>query len=386
MDPSPDLPATTELAVHTAPAANPTPSHAPNHDHPPYAEMITAAITALKDKNGSSRQAIAKYIDKAYTNLPPTHSALLTRHLKRLKNNGHLVMVKHSYKLPRSVPVTLPGNGSSGPKRGPGRPPKPKPETEPKVGTGLTVTVPESLFVSLGLGDGPATTGLVGSLSDEPTSVKRGPGRPRRPKSLAVLMGQDAPKRGRGRPPRTGPMGAPGSAKVPRPRGRPTSTAKASGRPRGRPRKGVGAVGSGGLLPIDGGANGVLPVKRRGRRPKVAGAKKTRKLTGRPLGRPKKNASTTVIKVSAQQQLLQQQMMAYEDLKSKLGHFQSRVKQAVGAVKPHLNAETAVGALGALQELEELATMDVSAPSLDVPTVDVWAPLNVQSQELHLQN
>merc|ERR1712130_268018 len=30
--------------------------------HPPYANMITAAIKGLKDKKGSSRQAILKYI------------------------------------------------------------------------------------------------------------------------------------------------------------------------------------------------------------------------------------------------------------------------------------------------------------------------------------
>ncbi|GMY38415.1 Histone H1.2 [Fagus crenata] len=46
---------------------------------------------------------------------PPTHSALLTHHLKRLKNSGLLIMVKKSYKLPRfdasfSLP-TLPHYG-----------------------------------------------------------------------------------------------------------------------------------------------------------------------------------------------------------------------------------------------------------------------------------
>ncbi|GKC20565.1 putative high mobility group A5 [Tanacetum coccineum] len=68
--------------------------------HPPYSEMIIAAICALKDKDGSSRQAIAKYIEKEYANLPPTHPTLLTNHLKRMKNEGELIMVKHSYMLP----------------------------------------------------------------------------------------------------------------------------------------------------------------------------------------------------------------------------------------------------------------------------------------------
>ncbi|KAL2477241.1 histone H1-like [Forsythia ovata] len=92
--------------------------------------MITVAIAGLKEKNGSSRRAIAKYMETQYTNLPPTHN------LKRLKNNGQIVMVKHSYKLPRSALVLVSGNGtvnvlfylnSAGSKRKHGHPPKPQP-------------------------------------------------------------------------------------------------------------------------------------------------------------------------------------------------------------------------------------------------------------------
>ena len=35
-------------------------------DHPPYVDMIKAAISALKERNGSSRQAIEKYIKANY--------------------------------------------------------------------------------------------------------------------------------------------------------------------------------------------------------------------------------------------------------------------------------------------------------------------------------
>ena len=35
-------------------------------DHPKYIDMITAAITALKERTGSSRQAITKYIKANY--------------------------------------------------------------------------------------------------------------------------------------------------------------------------------------------------------------------------------------------------------------------------------------------------------------------------------
>ena len=63
--------------------------------------MIYAAITALKEKDGSSKIAIGKHIEQTYSNLPANHSTLLSEHLHELKNTGHLRMVKKSYKLPR---------------------------------------------------------------------------------------------------------------------------------------------------------------------------------------------------------------------------------------------------------------------------------------------
>ncbi|KAL7192444.1 hypothetical protein ACSBR2_024308 [Camellia fascicularis] len=383
--PPPPLPLAVEPPVHIAHAANPTPPLAPNniHSHPPYAEMITAAITALKEKNGSSRQAIAKYIEKAYTNLPSTHSALLTHHLKRLKNNGHLVMVKYSYMLPRSVPIssstppppttttTVTANGtdsSPGPRRGPGRPPKPKFLAQSNPG----VVGPEPLLVSSGVVDdgpkkGPGRPPRLNSGVEEfggPVVGKRGRGRPPRPKSMSVLMGQNGLKKGRGRPPRARPIGPAGLPRLKKA----VSGMKASGRPRGRPPKNTvaGAAGGGGSL-VAAVSGGVLPGKRRGRPPKAGGAvKKHRKLSGKPLGRPKKNGSMTAI----------QQSVAYEDLKNKIAHFQSRVKQAISMVKPHLNNETAVSAIVALQELEELATMDMNAPLNVQVQVQLQEPLH----------
>ncbi|KAE9613852.1 putative High mobility group protein HMGA [Lupinus albus] len=77
------------------------PSQPRNHNHPSYAEMIYTAIGALKEKNGSSKRAICKYMEQVYKdNLPPNHDALLTKNLKSLKKNGHLVLVKKSYHLP----------------------------------------------------------------------------------------------------------------------------------------------------------------------------------------------------------------------------------------------------------------------------------------------
>merc|ERR1712095_261579 len=49
------------MSAAAAPKAKKAAKKAPAA-HPPYASMITAAIKALGDKKGSSRQAILKYI------------------------------------------------------------------------------------------------------------------------------------------------------------------------------------------------------------------------------------------------------------------------------------------------------------------------------------
>lgn len=162
--------------------------------------MIYAAIEALKEKNGSSKRAIAKYIEQAYNDLPPTHSALLTYHLQRLKNNGLLVMVKKSYKLPRSD-----GSPSTA-QRGRGRPPKLKPQ--PGQAQALTQPQPDLQMdpvpnASQNLQNAEPVWVALG-LADEPAEVKkRGPGRPR--KTMVVEgVGLPGPVVRRGRPPGTG--------------------------------------------------------------------------------------------------------------------------------------------------------------------------------------
>lgn len=481
---------------------------------PDYAELITAAITALKEKEGSSRIAIAKYIDRVYSNLPPNHGALLTHHLKRLKNSGYLAMNKHSYMLaaPGSAPPPPPSaaaesNGSDAStlaKRKPGRPPKLKPEVQPQAQFQAQFQDPfhaqqqqaqfqqqfqahpqfiqqqppyvpqpqfqqfqadpllqnqfhfqsqqqpqgfaatheaqnysnlgaESVFVSLGLADGPVgvqnPAGSVPPPTGTPQPVvegsasKRRPGRPRKDASTVVKSGEpklpeeSGTKRRPGRPPRAGTVNASaGSAGASsKPRGRPKK-GSAPGR-RGRPRKNVvanvganaaniptgdpsipaggdpsgpaqtpkrrgrppkassqggptaSAVGvtdvpiaaafdsEGFPNPVSGVTNGATPLgKRRGRPPKsysspavATTVKRPRKLSGRPLGRPKKNMTSPAVSDP-------KLVVAYEDLKGKLEHMQSRIREATNALRPCLNAETPATALAAFQELEELAT------------------------------
>ncbi|KAF9592980.1 hypothetical protein IFM89_019284 [Coptis chinensis] len=229
----------------------------PSSNHPPYAEMIVSAIKALKEKKGSSKKAIAKYIDSTYVNLPQSHSALLTHHLKRLKKNGMVLMVKHSYKLPNS------SVGADGVvKRGRGRPPKP-------IGPDATVVVggPEKR----GRGR-PPTKVAKPKVTGPGGVVKRGRGRPPKPIVGPVVDGE---KRGRGRPKKnahadnTVPLITVSTNTVPlitvsttpvvneevvvsrgRPRGRPAKASGgppktksvSTGRPVGRPRKSSGPI------------------------------------------------------------------------------------------------------------------------------------------------
>ncbi|KAI3773986.1 hypothetical protein L1987_48526 [Smallanthus sonchifolius] len=302
--------------------------------HLPYSEMIIAAIAALNDKDGSSRQAIAKYIEREYPNLPPTHPNLLTHHLKRMKNERELMMIKHSYTLPppRSVPFetptpimdnhftdysitathsfanTAPETSSVTPRRKPGRPPKPRhdsgyqqqppPQFEGQDGSGQELEPP--IFASLGL-------------------AKRGRGRPPKGASASAsgpkLMSISAVvKRGKPKEPLSG--------NVTRPRGRPKRSADAESASVSRSRD--------------------RPPKKNFRNSSKVG-----------LG--------TVVLVTDPQQLV-----AYQQLKLKYENLQSKAKEVVGVVRPYINPD--YEAFGSLQELETLVATYASVQSEKQPS------------------
>ncbi|GKC20566.1 hypothetical protein Tco_1022716 [Tanacetum coccineum] len=89
--------------------------------------------------------------------------------------------------------------------------------------------------------------------------------------------------------------------------------------------------------------------KGRGRPPKS----KFRKLSSQSFGRPTKVGPGTAIIVTDPHQLL-----AYQELKSKYEHLQSKAKEVVGVVRPYVNPE--YEAFGALQELESLMGIDAN--------------------------
>merc|ERR1712198_664566 len=77
-------------------------------EHPPYAEMIAAAIKSLKERGGSSRQAILKYIQANYK-VGDQASIRLKNALRKMSETGKVVHAKGqgasgSFKLPKPEP------------------------------------------------------------------------------------------------------------------------------------------------------------------------------------------------------------------------------------------------------------------------------------------
>ena len=62
-------------------------------EHPTYAVMIAAAVASLKDRKGSSKQAIEKYVCANYK-VGPKYNGPLKMALKRGVESGALVQVK----------------------------------------------------------------------------------------------------------------------------------------------------------------------------------------------------------------------------------------------------------------------------------------------------
>eukprot|EP01018_Ginkgo_biloba_P001133 Gb_29559 [translate_table: standard] len=107
----------TEKKPRAAKGSKPPPAH------PSYIQMITEAITALKERGGSSPQAIAKHIIEKYkSELPSTFKKKLNVQLRNLTNSGTLIKIKGSYKFSEKSSKAVPD--PSKPKAGPGRPRK----------------------------------------------------------------------------------------------------------------------------------------------------------------------------------------------------------------------------------------------------------------------
>ena len=103
-----------EAAAPVAKKAPKTPAVKP--DHPAYAVMIAAAIKGLKERAGSSRQAILKYILANYkvtdATKAQTRAKLAIRKMIAAKT---ILPVKGSFKLPKEEKVAKPKKAAKKP-------------------------------------------------------------------------------------------------------------------------------------------------------------------------------------------------------------------------------------------------------------------------------
>ncbi|XWS69359.1 hypothetical protein CRYUN_Cryun04dG0172600 [Craigia yunnanensis] len=156
---------------------------------PDYPQMILEAIEALNEKAGSNKSAISKHIESTHSDLPVSHSTLLSHHLNMMKQSDQIIMLKNNYLKP---------DPNSPAKRGRGRPPKPKVPLPP--GTVLSPPRPR--------GRPPKP---IDPFSPPKPKTTAGTGKPRgRPPKKAKTETVTAPpplgvKRGRGRPPKVQP-------------------------------------------------------------------------------------------------------------------------------------------------------------------------------------
>ena len=70
-------------------------------DHPSFKVMVKAAVKSLKERNGSSRQAIKKYIAANYkgVNMEDSGARFVSKAIKKLVEEKVLVQTKGSFKL-----------------------------------------------------------------------------------------------------------------------------------------------------------------------------------------------------------------------------------------------------------------------------------------------
>ncbi|XP_045820149.1 histone H1-II-like [Trifolium pratense] len=339
--------------------------------HPPYAEMIYKAIEALKEKDGSSKRAIGKYIEHVYKQvLPPQqqHATLLTQHLNHLKYAGLLIMIKKSYKLPSSLPppptlITRSTAQSHLPftplittqQRPRGRPPKPKPQQQQQQNNVLFVSLDTTTTTTATVPPPTTTTTTVDPVRRRGrgrppgtfrSKTLKSPGRPPKPKSVSNAGFKRRP----GRPPKIQsqqPTVIPFAASILPDHHQPTLSSARSTRPRGRPNKYA-----------DDDAPVVAPATKAVARPNNS--------SRRPVGRPKGSKAA--------------KKLNDEDLRKKLEHFQSKIKESLDVLKPYFDKESPVTAVAAIQELEMLATLDLKAPLRDETQQQQPQPFSEQEQ------
>ncbi|CAA7051334.1 unnamed protein product [Microthlaspi erraticum] len=347
-----------------------------------YSEMISAAIAALDEPEGSSKKAISRYIEENNTTcwLPVAHKLLLGHYLKIFTTIGLLVRVRKSYKLavpfpPESVAVVASPASLQTPKseilpiddtvneqglldladasasfsasaseipqkRGRGRPPKPKHGAQQP-------TAHANGLPSLEQNEMAVTNPTVTNPTEEvqvTVSARRGPGRPRKGGSAPISRAGVMKQRGRQRKPT------------------PVS-ATAFVNPQVANSASMAETSDTVVAPT--GVQVVAVARRikhgRGRPPKIGGVlnriiTKPKRGRGRP-GRPRKNTTLAVTGVSGPQDT------GYEELKKKYDLYKEKALEIVNVLRAKI-ATNNPAVLVAITNLEELTGYGMVEPEV----------------------
>ncbi|OAY82474.1 Histone H1.2 [Ananas comosus] len=166
-------------------------------------QMILAAIEALKERNGSSKRAISKFIRQTYGDASPQHDKNLAQNLRRMTREQVLRMVKRSYKIASSSSPQQPAAN-------------PKPRGRPRKNL-VPLFVPIGTTVKLKTDPNPQNPPAAAKRRGRPpkalrtvgTVVRRKPGRPRKVQAAQAAAEKAlipvpvaAAVRKRGRPPK----------------------------------------------------------------------------------------------------------------------------------------------------------------------------------------
>lgn len=136
----------------TTPKAKSVPKKAPS-THPPTAQMVNNAIKNLKERGGSSLQAIKKYISSTYKVDAEKLSPFIKKYLKNSVDSGKLIRTKGkgasgSFKLatPDAKKIEKKPKIAKKPKTAAAKPKKPKTEKSapPKKPKATTASKPKS--------------------------------------------------------------------------------------------------------------------------------------------------------------------------------------------------------------------------------------------------
>ena len=172
-------------------------------EHPKYSEMIATAIATLKERNGSSRQKISKYIGANFK-VGEGYESHLKLALKRGVTGGKLIQVKGtgasgSFKLAKKVAEPKPKITKpkpTKPKTKPAAKPASKPKAKPKTKPAAkpATTKPKAKPKKAAAGEKKKTTPKKATVAKKTPAKKITPKKAAAPKKKTPVKKAAAPK------------------------------------------------------------------------------------------------------------------------------------------------------------------------------------------------